>query len=164
MQFSIPQTDIFPDSGQLPPPLVLGEGQFALHATVRLSLLCRRRQGDEREGSVIRTSLQVAALGRFVRRGGAGSDTVSVDLLQVEIVHIAPESLESMIECVMLILLSAALRTFEVSVEKLPVAAVGVTITVARGPEAETISSSCTAPSYSRKVVTRYARPDHGDR
>lgn len=37
----------------------------------------------------------------------------------------------------MLILLSAALRTFEVSVEKLPVAAVGVTITVARGPEAE---------------------------
>lgn len=137
-QLAIPHVDIHPGSIALPPPLVLGDQLFALQTSAVLYLLCRSRKGrEERLGTVLRTGLEVAAIGRFLRRGTPGSARVSVEILQVEIADISPESLESMLECLLLTILSAALAPFEIPLAQLPVPALGVTLTVGRGPEAE---------------------------
>jgi hypothetical protein len=134
VQFSIPQVDIHPESAALPPPLILGGGQIALRTAVEFTLLCRRVDDDQKPISV---RLEVVALGRVVvRTVGLGTGSVSFDLLRVEIVNITPDALESLIECLVLTLLRAALESLALPFSAIRAGAFSLNLT--RGPEAET--------------------------
>lgn len=141
VQFSTPQVDIHPESVALPPSLILDGGQIALRTTVRLTLLCRSvRDGDD-DGRPIATpisaQLDVVAVGRVVvLTAGIGTGSVSFELLRVEIIDISPDALESVIECLVLTLLRAALGSFAMPISSIPAGAFSLNLT--RGPEAET--------------------------
>jgi hypothetical protein len=138
VQFSIPQVDIFPKTGPLPPQLALGLGQISIRTSVTLTLLCGRRRGDDDDdktpvGTPISAKLDAVAIGRVVVRSiGLGTGTVGFEVRQVEIVDITPDPLESLVECLVLTLLGAVLAPLA-----LPFSAIRVdafSLNLLRGP------------------------------
>ena len=138
VQFEVPAVDFFKDStGGMPPPLTLPTDRFSIRTRVTLTLMCgprRERDPDKQGGSAPqRSSLEVWAVGHVVATyfgGGAGQITFRVD--QVEIVDIAPASLETLLECLVRLLLNAALANV-----RLPFKAVNggaFSLALARGP------------------------------
>jgi hypothetical protein len=138
VQFSIPQIDIFPKTAPLPPQITLGLGQITIRTTVTLTLLCGRRRGDENgdqtpAATPISAKLDVVALGRVVVRSvGLGTGTIGFDVLQVEIVDITPDPLESLVECLVLTLLRAVLSTVALPFSSIRVDA--FSLNLLRGP------------------------------
>jgi hypothetical protein len=144
VQFSIPVVDFHPDSsGGLPAPLVLGAGRFSLVTTVTLTLLCQTRRGEydpEKQHSSVtplRAKLEVFGIGHTnaVYFGTPGSGEVTFDVDSVEIVDIAPDELETLLECLLRMLLDAALGT--VRLPFLAVTAGAFAFALVRGPEVE---------------------------
>lgn len=149
VSFRIPRIDLFEDSssGGMPPELSLSAGQFSLHTRVRLRLMCGRRdrekdreeREEEQRGATfipIEASLDVWATGHLIVRvfgGGSGDIRLAVD--SVEIVDIAPEPLEALLECLIRMLLDAALVPVRLPFESLRAGAFSLTLT--RGPELE---------------------------
>jgi hypothetical protein len=128
VQFSIPQVDIHPQTAALPPPLNLSLGQISLRTTVTLTLLCI--------GTPISVKLEAAAIGRVVAQfTGPGTGSVSFELQQVELVDITPDSLESLLECLILTLLRAVLSQVQLSFSAIQVGA--FSLNLLRGPESE---------------------------
>jgi hypothetical protein len=144
VQFDIPVIDFHPDSsGGLPPPLVLGVGRFSLRTTVTLTLLCATRRGehdpDNPKAAVVplRVRLGLFAIGHAnaVYFGTPGSGEVTFDVDAVEIVDIAPPELETLLECLIRMLLDAVMSTV-----RLPFSAVSAgafALALVRGPEVE---------------------------
>jgi hypothetical protein len=137
VQFSIPQVDIFPKTAALPPQITLGLGQLSIRTSVALTLLCGRRRGDDNGdqtvGTPISAKLDVFALGQVVVRSiGLGTGTLGFDVLQVEIVDITPDPLESLVECLVLTLLRAVLST--VSLPFSPIRVDAFSLNLLRGP------------------------------
>jgi hypothetical protein len=144
VQFSIPIVDFHPDSGGgLPAPLVLGANRFSLRTTVTLTLLCATRRGDHDpdnpKGATtpIRVKLELFGIGHTtaVYFGTPGSGEITFDVDAVEIVDIAPDELETLLECLIRMLLDAALGAV-----RLPFSAVtagAFAFALVRGPELE---------------------------
>jgi hypothetical protein len=137
VQFSIPQVDVFPKTAPLPPQLNLVSGQISIRTTVTLTLLCGSRRGGDDDktpiGTPISANLDVFALGRVVvRTVGLGTGTLGFDVLQVEIVDITPDPLESLVECLVLTLLRAVLASVALPFSAIRVGA--FTLNLLRGP------------------------------
>jgi hypothetical protein len=94
--FDVPEIDIFPHtSGDIPPEIVLAEGQFTLRTTATLRLLCGDGISTDGGPPEHRVQLAVWALGEF----DFGADDVGFVLRSAELVDIAPTPLEDLLEC-----------------------------------------------------------------
>lgn len=143
VQFDLPAIDFSPDStGGMPPPLSLGANRFSVRTAVTLTVLCGQRRGqrdpDKPAGgsTPLRTRLELWAVGRAIGRyfgGGAGEITFEVD--DVELVDIKPDSLESVLECLLKSLLGAALANIRLPFRVMTPGP--VTLALTRGPALE---------------------------
>lgn len=113
IDFTIPVVDLFPPDGPLPPPLTLNPNQLAVTTQVTITVGCLR--GDPKQDrhnalSPIATTLDVAAIAHPVGRyfsPGVGDVTLVVD--QVAIAKVQPQSLAAVLDCLVRMLLNAAL-------------------------------------------------------
>ncbi|HEX9174314.1 MAG TPA: hypothetical protein VF861_16820 [Telluria sp.] len=149
LRLSIPRVDLFKQSAPLPPPLTLGPGQFSASLDAQLCIECRRlridpkppRQRDERkdpqrqeqhalsELSCFR--LKVAALGHIEHvLTATGEDAIALAVDAVEIVDIAPDEVESFLECLMFLILQAVLAEIRLPLRALRAGAFELALTV----------------------------------
>jgi hypothetical protein len=151
VQFSIPVVDFHPDSsgGAIPPQLTLGAGQLSIRTRVRLCVQCgKRRKGDDQpvghgkdparnDGSnftPLCTVLDLWAIGEpVVRYFSPGAGDISFHLDTLEIVDVKPESLESVLECMIRMMLQAALDQVRLPFHALTAGAFAIALT--NGPE-----------------------------
>jgi hypothetical protein len=142
VSFEIPAVDITPDTsgGPLPP----GPGQFTVSTTVTLVIGCIRRFRDpaeeEQQGSFIplRARLGVFARGRLIVTGlGTGAGAVSFQVDDVELVDVQPDPLESVLECLIRMMLQAVLSNVQIPIESLLIGAIPFLLALIRGPLAE---------------------------
>ena len=144
VRFTIPRIDLFKQTDPLPPQLTLPPGGFALHTDVELCVNCVRRRDDKNNdnrdghngqslGQVTCTKLQVFATGHMDNwndSSGYGEIRFRVDA--VELVDITPDSLESVLECVIRMLLDAVLSQVHLPLQALRAGA--FQLIVAQGP------------------------------
>lgn len=148
VSFSIPRIDLFKQTDALPPQLTLPPGGFSLRTDVELCINCVKRRDDKggrgKDGQrdnhgpqgldqVTCTKLQVFATGHmdsWSDAGGNGEIRFRVDA--VELVDITPDSLESVLECLMRMLLDAALSQVHLPLQALRAGAFQLIVT--QGP------------------------------
>lgn len=161
--FDTPVVDLHTQTDALPPELALGPGQFSIHTAVRLCIDCKRRReppkkpdrrdqqkhdrekddprDDRRENEPPRaegalcTELGVFAIGHLELLNGPSGASVRLRVDTVELVDVGPNTLESVLECLLRMLLDAAIRPMVLPLEALRAGA--FTITPLRGPEIE---------------------------
>lgn len=148
--FATPTVDLYPESPPAPPPeITLAPGQFTLQTTVRMCVACvsRGRSPDDRDtvnthrlDQVRREAtcfgLEVHALGHLESLAGpSGVPSVRLRLDAVEIVDVAPASVETFLECLVRMVLDAALSQMILPLEALRAGA--FQLTIQRGPEIE---------------------------
>jgi hypothetical protein len=146
VEFAIPKVDLFKQGMALPPQVVLGPGQFALTTRVRLCILCSHRRDNrdrsdkplkgERKPAVdgeLCTELGVFAVGHIDSWSDAnGNGEVRMRADQVELVDITPDSLESVLECLIRMVLDAMLAEVVLPLQALRAGA--FRLVVASGP------------------------------
>ena len=123
VSFSIPRIDLYPQTTALPPQLTLNPGQFSVRTRARLQLGCIERGQfpglEERthlRAHPIAASLDVFAVGHptvHYVTGTSGDIGLAVDA--VELVDVAPDQLESLLECLILMLLQSVLANVRFS-------------------------------------------------
>ncbi|MEO6505606.1 MAG: hypothetical protein ABIW36_13530 [Terrimesophilobacter sp.] len=160
IRLGLPRVDLHPQSAGLPPELTLGLGQLSVEVDIKLCVSCERRRDPksdhdqereeraarEKEDHDARTQgpawdpvvgtcckLQVYGVGHIERT--FGPDAVRVVIDDVEIVDLAPDALESVIECLMLQVLRAVLADVRLPLETLRAGA--FSLSIVRGPEIE---------------------------
>lgn len=138
--FTIPTVDLEPATGGGSAPLPPGPGQFTLKTTVTLFLVCLKGGGGDNtgianfpRGSLLPATLDVLARGNIISVGGS----VGLLITDVELVDVTPDSLESLVECLIRMLLQAALSNVTIPLNALVAGAVPL-LTIARGPEIAT--------------------------
>ncbi len=137
--FTIPTVDLHPATGGGSAPLPPGLGQFTLKTTVTLALLCG--QGSEQQqgtvfvprGSALIATLDVLARGTIISVGGS----VGLQVTDVELVDITPDALESLMECLIRMLLQAVLSNIRIPLNALVAGAVPL-VSLVRGPDIAT--------------------------
>lgn len=146
IEFEIPKLDLFKQGMQLPPQIALGAGQFALSTRVRLCILCSHRRDNrdrsdrppkgERKPAVdgeLCAELGVFAVGHLDAWSDAsGNGEVRLRVDQVELVDIRPDRLESLLECLIRMVLDAALAEVVLPLQALRAGA--FRLVVASGP------------------------------
>jgi hypothetical protein len=153
VKLSIPHVDLFKQTAPLPPELSLSPGQFSMSLGVELCLECRRIKPDRREddkpsddghsdnrnerpqlrGEPTCCRLEVFATGhlqRVMMLGGEDALTFVPDA--VEIVDIQPQELESVIECLLFMILQAVLAEIRLPLRALRAGAFQLALT--QGP------------------------------
>ncbi len=131
VRLGIPQVDLFKQTMSLPPELSLNPGQFGARLDVELCLDCRRLKIDPRPprdkpkepkddhqpkddrhplSEVTCCKLQVFAVGHLEHVVAVtGEDGIALAVDAVEIVDIKPDELESVLECLLFMILQAVL-------------------------------------------------------
>lgn len=146
ISFSVPKADCFPDSSGGACPLALVSGQFTLHTKVRLLVGCAqwsvddRDQNHDRKPRVVKTpistTLDVWVLCRpTVVYFSPGNGEVGIQVDAVEIVDIKPDSLESVLECIIRMMLQGALSSVRLPFQPLSMGAFNLILL--RGPLVE---------------------------
>ena len=149
VSFSIPVLDFHPDDSGGSSPLIPGFNQFTARTTVRLTVGCVRVYRDDNRPPAgtthvppvsltpISTSLDVIARGTPTVSyfGTPGSGVVGLRVDEVELVDITPDSLESVLECVIRMMLQAALANVQLPFNALSMGA--FQLALVRGPEIE---------------------------
>lgn len=144
--FTIPRVDFHPDDSGGTSPLPPGLGQFTLTTTVRVFVGCTRQREEEPRPTThvsppsvvpIGTALKIIARGRPRVRffGTPGSGDVGLLVEEVEIVDITPDSLESVVECLIRMFLQAVLANVLLPFHALSMGA--FSLILIRGPEVE---------------------------
>ncbi len=158
LRFGVPRIDLFRESHPLPPELTLGPGAFSVRLGVELCLDCRKlridpeppkppRDRDEppkddheeppKDGHPLREmtccKLEVVAIGHLERVATtSGEDAISFAVDAVEIVDIAPDDVESVLECLLFMILQAVLATVRIPLRALRAGAFQLSVT--QGP------------------------------
>lgn len=146
ISFSIPKLDCFPDSSGGASPLPLAKGQFTLHVKVKLTVGCAQWSVDDRDRNPdrkprvtktpISTSLDVwARCQPTVSYFAPGVGEVGIQVDAVEIVDIKPDSLESVLECLLRMMLQGALSNVKLPFKPLTMGA--FSLILLRGPLVE---------------------------
>jgi hypothetical protein len=141
IELTIPSVDFAPDSSGGGSPLPVGAMQVGIRTTVTLTVGCVRRverPNPEGSGSLvpISTTLEVWARGKLIATyfsPGVGEISFQVD--DVEIVDIKPDSLESVLECILRMVLQAVLLNVKLPFHALTAGAFALALL--RGPEVE---------------------------
>jgi len=152
ISFEIPRIDLYKESTPLPSSLTLQPGQFSLQTRLQLCINCVKRKDDHREergkedsrekrgksagdrerdslGSVVCTDLRVFAVGHL----DSSSTKIRLRVDAVELVDITPDTLESVLECLIRMVLDSALMKIELPIPALRAGAFHLAVT--RGPE-----------------------------
>jgi hypothetical protein len=154
VRFETPHIDLFDRDDPLPPELTLNPGQFSVRLGLELCLDCRRikintkpprrddkpdhQRRDEQQTDkdqhplreVTCCKLQVFAVGNLLRVSTvSGEDAISFEVVAVEIVDITPDALESVVECLIFMILQAVLATFRIPLRALRVGAFNLSVT-----------------------------------
>ena len=149
VRFSIPRIDLFKQSDPLPPQLTLPPGGFSLRTDVELCVNCVRRRDDTKPGAshdnggnqgqgqglgeVTCTKLQVFAIGHLDSwSDSSGNGEIRLRVDAVELVDITPDSLESVLECLIRMLLDAVLSQVHLPLAALRAGAFHLAVT--QGP------------------------------
>jgi hypothetical protein len=160
IRLTIPRVDLFKQSAPLPPPLTLGPGAFSVRLGAQLCLDCRRLKIDPRpprdkpkEGGrgdrppdippakddrhppqeLTCCRLEVFATGHLEHvLTTTGEDAIALAVDAVEIVDIAPDEVESLLECLLFMILQAVLAEIRLPLRALRVGAFQLTVT--QGP------------------------------
>ena len=149
VRFSIPRIDLFKQSDPLPPQLTLPPGGFSLRTDVELCMNCVRRRDDTKPGAshdnggnqgqgqglgeVTCTKLQVFAIGHLDSwNDSSGNGEIRLRVDAVELVDITPDSLESVLECLIRMLLDAVLSQVHLPLAALRAGAFHLAVT--QGP------------------------------
>ena len=155
VRLTIPRVDLFHQSAPLPPELTMTPGTFSARLGVELCIDCRRLRIDPRpprpkhdeerprkpekpeprhalsEPTCFR--LKVFAVGHLEHvLASTGEDAVALAVDAVEIVDIAPDELESFLECLVSMILQAVLATIRLPLRALRVGAFQLALT--QGP------------------------------
>ncbi len=131
-----PSIDLHPDSSGGSAVLPPQAGQFTVSANVILIVPCGDRQQDlsvthgKYDGTVVTakpqaTELEIHARGSLINSGG----NISFRVEEIEIVDIAPESLENVIECIMRLIVNAVLQNIRIPIPSLTLDAFSLSIT-----------------------------------
>ena len=147
VRFSTPRIDLFKQSDPLPPQLTLPPGGFSLRTDVELCVNCVHRRDDKNtgashdnacnqglgQGQVTCTKLAVFAIGHMDSwNDSSGNGEISLRVDAVELVDITPNSLESVLECVIRMLLDAVLSQVHLPLAALRAGAFHLAVT--QGP------------------------------
>jgi hypothetical protein len=157
VHLSIPRVDLHQQSSPLPPELTLGPGQFSASLSVRICLDCRRlkidprpprdkpgtpghdRPPDDPQGrshppsELTCCGLSVFAVGHLEHvLTTTGEDAIALAVDAVEIVDITPPALESLLECLLFMILQAVLAEIRLPLRALRAGAFSLTLT--QGP------------------------------
>jgi len=144
VRFTTPTVDINPDTSGGISPLPPGPGQFTINTTVELVIGClrgRQPPGEDQRGSFIPLSatLGVFARGRLIATGiGGGAGTIGFQVDDVELVDVKPDPLESVLECLIRMMLQAVLSNVQIPIEAMLIGAIPFPMALIRGPLAET--------------------------
>ena len=154
VSFSIPEVDFFPQTLPLPPQLPgIGVGGLSIRTKVTLMVNCAECQKRDREGArgaprddrpgkdvprckaePTEVSLDVFGLGRpVVSYFGPGTGEIGFRVDAIELVDVTPDELESLLECLIRMVLQAVLDTVHLPFRAL--SAVAFTLALTRGPE-----------------------------
>ncbi|WP_298798330.1 hypothetical protein [uncultured Pseudonocardia sp.] len=151
VRLSRPVIDLHPQSVALPPELALAQGGLSIRLGVEICLDCRRlridprppRPNDDdtkpathplREATCCK--LEVFAVGGLQRVAAAGGqDAITFRIDGVEIVDVAPEEVERLLECLLFMILQAVLATIRIPLTALRAGAFALALTV--GPAIE---------------------------
>jgi hypothetical protein len=149
--FEIPEIDLFKKDMPLPPQLTLQPGQFSLRTAVELCVICAPGKGrphDDKRGNregkgdgrrddsreLVCTKLGVFAIGHLESwHHSDGTGEVRLRLDALELVDITPDSLESVLECLIRMILDAALQEVKLPIKALRAGAFQLIVT--RGPD-----------------------------
>jgi hypothetical protein len=133
VSFDIPVIDLFKQTKPLPPQLTLGPKEFSLHTQVEICLNCVKRR-DDHQGTpgkdnndrqnhldqVVCTSLEAFGVGHLDSSNQSNGDrVVRLRVDAVELVDITPDSLETILECLIKMVLDAALSQMQLPVSAL---------------------------------------------
>ena len=116
VSFSIPTLDLFPPNSGSTSPIPPGPDQFGLYTKVKLTIGCftwQPNKGNDERGKMVPLSvmLDVWALGTLVSHYyGPGTGYVGLQVLGIRIPAIQPHPLESVIDCLIRMMLNAALE------------------------------------------------------
>lgn len=145
VRFSTPRIDLFKQSDPLPPQLTVPPGGFSLRTDVELCVNCVHRRddkntgashdnaGNQGQGQVTCTKLAVFAIGHMDSwNDSSGNGEISLRVDAVELVDITPNSLESVLECVIRMLLDAVLSQVHLPLAALRAGAFHLAVT--QGP------------------------------
>lgn len=130
IRLSIPRVDLFRQTEPLPPELNLQPGEFSANIEAELCLDCRRlridpqpprgthgkgeneRKDEDRHPTKELTCcrLKIFAVGHIEHvMSSSGEDAIALAVDAVEIVDIAPDTVESVLECLFFMILQAVL-------------------------------------------------------
>lgn len=150
VRFELPRVDLYQQTDPLPPQLSFPVGGFSLRTRVQLCVNCVTRRDDRGNGSaggkdgnggkgpnglgeVTCTALGVFATGHLDSWNDAsGNGEVRLRVDAVELVDITPDSLESVLECLIRMLLDAALSQVHLPLQALRAGAFQLLVT--QGP------------------------------
>lgn len=148
VQFEIPRIDLHDPDDALPPQLALPPGGFSLRTAVKLCINCVKRRDDRGQGKdptgkpndddrslgeVTCTELGVFAIGHLDSWNDAsGNGEIRLRVDAVELVDITPDNLESVLECLIRMLLDAALSQVHLPISALRAGAFQLLVT--QGP------------------------------
>ncbi|MDQ1423742.1 MAG: hypothetical protein QOD72_1240 [Acidimicrobiaceae bacterium] len=155
VELAIPHLDLFKEDLPLPPELSLGPGQFSVSTVVRLCVDCADRhdgKGDDhthtddrgdkqwrddrddwgKARNPVCCKLTVFAVGHVVSTWVGGQESIGFALDSLEIVDVEPNALESVLECLLTMILRSVLATLSIPVKALELDAFSLTPT--QGP------------------------------
>lgn len=160
IRLDIPHVDLYEQTDPLPPQLTLDPGRFSIRIAVELCLDCRRlridprppkpprgkegrgRQDEPRDApaedrhparELTCCKLAVFVIGHLERVAtGTGEDAITFAVDAVEIVDIAPDEVEQLLECLLFMILQAVLANFRLPLRALRVGA--FQLAVVQGP------------------------------
>jgi hypothetical protein len=159
VRLDIPAVDLHAQTLALPPELHLGAGQLSVRTTVTLCMGCRHvridprppaqehgegghrppREDDDRKRREVHETccrLEVHAIGHLERvLTASGEEAVVVAVDAVELVDVKPDELETILECLLLMVLRAVLANARLPLRALRAGA--FTLVLLRGPEIE---------------------------
>ena len=149
VQFDLPRIDLHKQNDALPPQLSLTPGSFSLRTGVTLCINCMKRRDDRGKpgnpddkprddkpgslGEVVCAEIGVFAVGHLdVWNDAAGNGEVRLRIDAVELVDVTPDGLESVLECLIRMLLDAALAQVQLPIAALRAGAFRLLVT--QGP------------------------------
>ncbi len=142
LRFSHPQIDLYEQDLPLPPELTLAPAHFSAQINVELCLECRQKRIDpqtkprDKDGPRVEAAtccrLRVFAIGHLRRTTANGEDAITFEVDSVEIVDVAPDEVETLLECLLFMILQAVLARIRLPLRALQVGA--FSLSVAQGP------------------------------
>jgi len=161
VELAVPQLDLFRQDLPLPPELTIAPGQFSISTAVRICVDCADRHGgrddhgddhgdghgdkdpngrdwrDDRDGwgkaqNPVCCKLGVFVVGHLVSTWVDGHQAIGFALDSLELVDVEPNPLESVLECLLAMILRSVLATLSLPVNALQLDA--FTLTPTEGP------------------------------